>query len=74
VSTVEVSAAPPRRHLIRQLWFQVLAATAVGILLGHYYSDVAEKTKPLGDLFINLWRELHSSCWPRLWGRWGPCR
>jgi aerobic C4-dicarboxylate transport protein len=34
----------------------VLAATAVGILLGHYYPDIAEKTKPLGDLFINLVR------------------
>jgi aerobic C4-dicarboxylate transport protein len=34
----------------------VLAATAVGILLGHYYPDIAEKTKPLGDLFINLIR------------------
>ena len=56
MSSVEVSAAPPRRHLIRQLWFQVLAATAVGILLGHYSPDIAEKTKPLGDLFINLVR------------------
>ena len=34
----------------------MLAATAVGILLGHYYPDIAEKTKPLGDLFINLIR------------------
>ena len=38
------------------MWFQVLAATAVGILLGHFYPDIAEKTKPLGDLFINLVR------------------
>ena len=38
------------------LWFQVLAATAAGILLGHFYPDIAEKTKPLGDLFINLVR------------------
>ena len=56
MSSVEVSAAPPRHRLIGQLWFQVLAATAVGILLGHYYPDIAEKTKPLGDLFINLVR------------------
>ena len=56
MSSIEVSAAPPRHHLIRQLWFQVLAATAVGILLGHFYPDIAEKTKPLGDLFINLVR------------------
>ena len=56
MSSVEVSAAPPRHRLIGQLWFQVLAATAAGILLGHYYPDIAEKTKPLGDLFINLVR------------------
>jgi aerobic C4-dicarboxylate transport protein len=48
--------AAPRRRLIGQLWFQVLAATAVGILLGYFYPDMAEKTKPLGDLFINLVR------------------
>ena len=56
VNSVEATNAPPRRRLIGQLWFQVLAATAVGILLGHYYPDIAEKTKPLGDLFINLVR------------------
>src|SRR5690348_4742853 len=48
--------APPRRRLIGQLWFQVLAATAVGILLGHFDPGLAEKTKPLGDAFINLVR------------------
>src|ERR1700739_890132 len=51
-----VAAAPPRRRLIGQLWFQVLAATLVGILLGHFAPGLAEKTKPLGDAFINLVR------------------
>ena len=51
-----VAAAPPRRRLIGQLWFQVLAATVLGILLGHYDPELAEKTKPLGDAFINLVR------------------
>jgi aerobic C4-dicarboxylate transport protein len=48
--------APPRRRLLGQLWFQVLAATVVGILLGYFYPGLAEKTQPLGDAFINLVR------------------
>ena len=44
------------RGLIRQLWFQVVVATVAGILLGHFYPGLAEKTKPLGDVFINLVR------------------
>lgn len=47
---------PARRPLIGQLWFQVLVATLAGILLGHFYPALAEKTKPLGDAFINLVR------------------
>ena len=43
-------------RLIGQLWFQVLAATVAGILLGHFDPALAEKTKPLGDAFINLVR------------------
>jgi aerobic C4-dicarboxylate transport protein len=50
------SVAPARRRLIGQLWFQVLAATVIGILLGHFDPGLAEKTKPLGDAFINLVR------------------
>ena len=51
-----VAAAPPRRRLIGQLWFQVLVATVAGILLGHFAPGLAEKTKPHGDAFINLVR------------------
>src|SRR5690349_22260358 len=50
------SVAPARRRLVRQLWFQVLAATVAGILLGYFDPGLAEKTKPLGDAFINLVR------------------
>ena len=56
VTGVAAVAAPPRRRLIGQLWFQVVVATVAGILLGHFYPGVAEKTKPLGDAFINLVR------------------
>jgi aerobic C4-dicarboxylate transport protein len=55
VTSAEAVAAP-RRRLIGQLWFQVVVATVAGILLGHFYPGVAEKTKPLGDAFISLVR------------------
>lgn len=45
---------PGRRPLYRQLYVQVLAAIALGVLLGHYAPDVAERMKPLGDAFIKL--------------------
>ncbi len=51
-----VAVAPARRRLVGQLWFQVLAATVAGILLGHFDPGLAEQTKPLGDAFINLVR------------------
>jgi aerobic C4-dicarboxylate transport protein len=53
---MEAVAVAPRRRLIGQLWFQVVVATLAGILLGHFYPGIAEKTKPLGDAFINLVR------------------
>lgn len=56
VTSVEAVTVAPRRRLIGQLWFQVVVATVAGILLGHFYPGVAEKTKPLGDAFINLVR------------------
>jgi len=56
VTGVAAVAIPPRRRLTGQLWFQVVIATVAGILLGHFYPGVAEKTKPLGDAFINLVR------------------
>ena len=55
-SVEAVVVVPPRRRLIAQLWFQVVVATVAGILLGHFYPGLAEKTKPLGDAFINLVR------------------
>ena len=56
MTSVEAVAIAPRRRLIGQLWFQVVIATVAGILLGHFYPGVAEKTKPLGDAFISLVR------------------
>jgi aerobic C4-dicarboxylate transport protein len=56
MTSTDAVAAPPRHRLIGQLWFQVLVATVAGILLGHFDPGLAEKTKPLGDAFINLVR------------------
>jgi aerobic C4-dicarboxylate transport protein len=42
------------RNLFRSLYFQVLLAIAVGILLGFFYPETAAKMKPLGDGFIKL--------------------
>jgi aerobic C4-dicarboxylate transport protein len=42
------------KNLYRSLYFQVLVAIALGILLGLFYPDAAVKMKPLGDGFIKL--------------------
>ncbi|CAG1022525.1 Aerobic C4-dicarboxylate transport protein [Patescibacteria group bacterium] len=36
------------------LYFRVLVAIAIGILLGHFFPDIATQMKPLGDGFIKL--------------------
>ena len=38
----------------RHLYFQVLCAIALGVLLGVTYPSLAEQMKPLGDAFIKL--------------------
>ncbi|AVT13404.1 dicarboxylate/amino acid:cation symporter [Paracidovorax avenae] len=40
--------------LYRSLYVQVLFAVVVGVLLGHFYPEIGEKMKPLGDGFIKL--------------------
>ena len=44
----------PPAPLYRSLYFQVLIAIALGVLLGHYYPELGTKLKFLGDGFINL--------------------
>lgn len=44
------------RRLLRQLWFQVLLATALGVLLGIFWPSAGARMKPLGDAFIALIR------------------
>jgi aerobic C4-dicarboxylate transport protein len=52
----KTEAAAPERRLpfYRQLYVQVLAAIALGALLGHFNPELGASLKPLGDAFIKL--------------------
>ena len=43
-----------RKPLYRSLYFQVISAIIIGVLLGHFYPDSGTAMKPLGDGFIKL--------------------
>ena len=45
---------PQRTPIYRSLYFQVIVAIVVGILLGHFFPELGAKMKPLGDGFIKL--------------------
>ncbi|MGJ7580931.1 dicarboxylate/amino acid:cation symporter [Variovorax sp. RHLX14] len=40
--------------LYRSLYVQVITAVVIGVLLGHFYPQLGEAMKPLGDGFIKL--------------------
>jgi aerobic C4-dicarboxylate transport protein len=42
------------KPLYRSLYFQVITAIIVGVVLGHFYPDTGAAMKPLGDGFIKL--------------------
>uniref|UniRef100_UPI00403FADBC dicarboxylate/amino acid:cation symporter n=1 Tax=Hyphomicrobium sp. ghe19 TaxID=2682968 RepID=UPI00403FADBC len=44
----------PSRPFYSHLYVQVLSAIVAGVLLGHFYPDIAVQMKPLGDAFIKL--------------------
>src|SRR5215471_17463891 len=46
--------AAAKRPLYRSLYFQVICAIIIGVLLGHFYPSTGEAMKPLGDAFIKL--------------------
>ncbi len=48
------AAVAPRRPFYRSLYVQVLTAIAIGVALGHFYPQLGEQMKPLGDAFIKL--------------------
>lgn len=43
-----------KKPLYKSLYFQVLTAILIGILLGHFYPETGTVMKPLGDGFIKL--------------------
>ncbi len=45
---------PKPRPFYRSLYFQVITAIVIGVLLGHFYPDTGAAMKPLGDGFIKL--------------------
>ncbi|WP_414903240.1 dicarboxylate/amino acid:cation symporter [Sphingomonas flavalba] len=53
--SASANAAPPgRRPLYRHLYVQVLAAILLGTVIGHFWPQLGEALKPLGDGFIKL--------------------
>lgn len=48
------STPTEKRPLYRSLYFQVIVAVILGILLGHFYPQLGADMKPLGDGFIKL--------------------
>jgi len=49
----EITAAG-KKPLYKSLYFQVIVAIVIGILLGHFFPQTGEAMKPLGDGFIKL--------------------
>ncbi|WP_434680311.1 dicarboxylate/amino acid:cation symporter [Pseudomonas sp. R1-18] len=43
-----------RQPFYKTLYFQVIVAIVIGILIGHFYPDTGKALKPLGDGFIKL--------------------
>jgi aerobic C4-dicarboxylate transport protein len=54
ISIEPAVAVSRKKPLYQQLYVQVLAAIALGALLGHFYPEVGTALKPLGDGFIKL--------------------
>src|SRR5215813_13862093 len=47
-------AAAHKRPLYKSLYFQVIVAIVIGVLLGHFFPEYGKAMKPLGDGFIKL--------------------
>ncbi|MGJ7498135.1 dicarboxylate/amino acid:cation symporter [Variovorax sp. RT4R15] len=45
---------PVAKPFYKSLYFQVITAIVIGVLLGHFYPDTGAAMKPLGDGFIKL--------------------
>ncbi len=49
-----MDADPSPRPIYKSLYFQVITAIVIGVLLGHFAPQYGEAMKPLGDGFIKL--------------------
>ena len=45
---------PTPKPFYKSLYFQVITAIVIGVLVGHFYPQTGEALKPLGDGFIKL--------------------
>jgi aerobic C4-dicarboxylate transport protein len=45
---------PTPKPIYKSLYFQVIVAILIGVLLGHFYPETGAAMKPLGDGFIKL--------------------
>ena len=48
------TTAKQKKPLYKDLFFQVIVAIILGVVVGHYYPEFAKQTKPLSDGFIKL--------------------
>src|SRR4051812_21637467 len=53
-STVDVTPIAHHHKWYQNLYVQVLCAIVIGVLLGHFFPQIGEQMKPLGDGFIKL--------------------
>ncbi|WP_249187727.1 C4-dicarboxylate transporter DctA [Nocardiopsis sp. MG754419] len=54
VATDADSSDRPRPRFYRSLFFQVIVAVVIGVLIGHLWPSIGEALRPLGDGFIRL--------------------
>lgn len=51
---MQEATAKKRTPIYKVLYFQVICAIVIGVLLGHFVPDLATQMKPFGDGFIKL--------------------
>ena len=49
---IEMTVSLKKPPFYKILYFQVLAAVVIGVLLGHFYPSLGTEMKPFGDAFI----------------------
>lgn len=48
------TTAKKKTPIYKVLYFQVICAIVIGVLLGHFVPDLGAQMKPFGDGFIKL--------------------